>query len=182
MFPVTLTGDRVRLREFGNDDVNDALTIVGDNRVTDWLSFDAKSLDETAAMIEGIIDRTSASPRTEFYLAVTPVQDDRVVGFVRLGLAGVRAAKLGFAIAADHWGKGYATDAARTLTDFGFRELGLHRISAAVGPENLASAVIVTKLGLRPEGRIRDHVFTNGQWRDSLLFSVLEHEWNRQAT
>jgi RimJ/RimL family protein N-acetyltransferase len=27
------------------------------------------------------------------------------------------------------------------------------------------------------EGRLRDHVHTNGAWRDSLLYSVLAHEW-----
>jgi RimJ/RimL family protein N-acetyltransferase len=26
------------------------------------------------------------------------------------------------------------------------------------------------------EGRLRDHVFTNGEWRDSELFAILEHE------
>ena len=49
----------------------------------------------------------------------------------RLGLGGVKAAKLGFAIAADHWGHGYATDAARNLITFGFAKLGLHRRTAA---------------------------------------------------
>jgi hypothetical protein len=31
---------------------------------------------------------------------------------------------------------------------------------------------------MQQEGRIRDHVFTNGAWRDSLLFAVLEQEWS----
>jgi ribosomal-protein-alanine N-acetyltransferase len=35
----------------------------------------------------------------------------------------------------------------------------------------------VRKLGVQQEGRIRGHVFTNGAWRDSVLFAVLEHEW-----
>jgi hypothetical protein len=33
-----------------------------------------------------------------------------------------------------------------------------------------------------PEGRIRDHVFTNHSWRDSLLYSVLEDEWDGSAS
>lgn len=74
-------------------------------------------------------------------------------------------------------GHGYATDAARTLTDFGFRELGLHRISAAIGPDNGGSIVVAERLGMKYEGRIRDHVFTNGAWRDSLLYAVLVDEW-----
>ena len=61
--------------------------------------------------------------------------------------------------------------------EFGFRELKLHRISAAIGPDNAASIVIARRLGMTYEGRIRDHVFTNGKWRDSLLYSVLVDEW-----
>lgn len=41
--------------------------------------------------------------------------------------------------------------------------------------ERLAQTV-----GLQLQGRIRDHVYTNGQWRDSLLYSILNHEWPRE--
>jgi RimJ/RimL family protein N-acetyltransferase len=42
---------------------------------------------------------------------------------------------------------------------------------------NTASIAIVRRLGMTYEGRIRDHVYTNGRWRDSLLYSVLVNEW-----
>ncbi|OAH11313.1 GNAT family N-acetyltransferase [Streptomyces jeddahensis] len=61
---------------------------------------------------------------------------------------------------------------------FGFGELGLHRISAAIGPENHASIRVVEKLGFTREGILRDHVFTNSEWRNSVLYSLLKHEWN----
>ena len=77
-------------------------------------------------MIEGIIQRARESYRTEYYLAVTSLSCSSLLGFARLGLTGVKAAKLAFAIAADQWGRGYATDAARALITFGFAHLGLH--------------------------------------------------------
>ena len=92
-------------------------------------------------------------------------------------LTGVKAAKLGYTIRADRWGKGYATDATQRMIRFGFQELGLHRISAAIGPDNAASIAVARKLGMQYEGRIRDHVFTNGAWRDSDLYAVLEFQW-----
>jgi [ribosomal protein S5]-alanine N-acetyltransferase len=124
-------------------------------------------------MIDDIITRARDSPRLEYYLAiVAPTQEDPI-GFIRLGLGGVQAAKLGFAIHADHWGRGYATDAAQTVLDFGFERLDLHRVSAAIGPGNAPSLTVVKRLGFVCEGRLRDHVFTNGEWRDSLLYSLL---------
>jgi [ribosomal protein S5]-alanine N-acetyltransferase len=176
-YPLRLLGGKVVLREFKLDDVDDALRVVGDDRVTKWLSFDSRSRDEATSMLEGTIERAQQSPRTEFYLAVTAHRVDRVIGFVRIGLSGVQAGKLGYAIAAGEWGHGYATDAARTLVDFSFRELGLHRVSAAIGPDNAASIAVAEKLGFVREGRLRDHVFTNRSWRDSVLYSVLAHEW-----
>lgn len=153
------------------------MAVVGDDRVTRFLSFDSKTRDQQAELLGAAIDRAQHNPRTEFYLAVTTRDDDRLVGFVRLGLSGVKAAKLGYAIAADHWGNGYATDATRTMITFGFASLGLHRITAAIGPDNAASIAVVTRHGFTHEGRLRDHVYTNGAWRDSELFSILDHEW-----
>jgi [ribosomal protein S5]-alanine N-acetyltransferase len=177
MYPIHLTSKKVVLREFRQDDEDATFGIVGDPRVTDWLSFDTRSHEQAAQMVTGIVMRAQDEPRTEYYLAITGHASDRLIGFARLGLSGIQAAKLGFAVAADEWGHGYATDAARTLTAFAFRELGLHRVSAAIGPTNTTSMLLVTKLGFIPEGRIRDHVFTNGAWRDSVLYSVLKQEW-----
>ncbi|MDQ4020242.1 MAG: GNAT family N-acetyltransferase [Actinomycetota bacterium] len=176
-YGVTLTGDRVRLREFRLDDLDDTDAILGDDRMTRWLSFDSRTRKQQAEVLTGAIERAKHIPRTEYYLAVTTHTDDRLIGFVRLGFSGVHAAKLGFAVAAAHWGHGYALDAARTLIGYGFTTLGLHRISAAIGPDNAASIAIVTRLGFTEEGRLRDHVYTNGAWRDSILYSLLVHEW-----
>lgn len=178
MYPVTLTGRAVTLREFRNDDAAAAYLIVGDDTVTRSLSIDSRDEQTTAAMIDATVTRAQDEPRTEYFLAVT-LPSDELIGFVRLALTGVKAAKLGYVIRADQWGHGYATDAARTIVDFGFTELGLHRITAAIGPDNRASSTVAKRLGMRYEGRLRDHVHTNGAWRDSVLYSVLTHEWQR---
>jgi ribosomal-protein-alanine N-acetyltransferase len=177
MYPVELHGQQVMLREFTSGDLAGSLPIVGDDEVTNWLSFDSRDEGQARVMLDGIVTRARQQPRTEYYLAVALPADRAVIGFARLDLAGVRAAKLGFAIRRSAWGRGYATDAARTLITFGFGELGLHRISAAAGPDNAGSLAVINRLGMTCEGRIRDHVFTNGAWRDSLLYSLLASEW-----
>ncbi|MCZ7424852.1 GNAT family N-acetyltransferase [Micromonospora sp. WMMA1949] len=176
MYPVTLKGRAVILREFRSDDAAPSLALVGDERVTQWLSFDNRDLEAATVMIEGAVARAKTEPRNEYYLAVT-LPGDELIGFARLGLDGVKAAKLGYAIRADQWGHGYATDAAQVMLQFGFRELGLHRISAAIGPDNAASVAVAERLGMQYEGRLRHHVFTNGAWRDSLLFSIIADEY-----
>jgi [ribosomal protein S5]-alanine N-acetyltransferase len=174
---LTLTGERTRLREFRAEDLEDSLAVVADDEVTRWLSFDSLTRKQQADRLTGAIERAAQQPRNEYYLALTTLDSDRLIGFARLGLSGVRAAKLGYAVAAPRWGKGYATDAARALVSFGFAGLGLHRVTAAVGPDNAASIRVLKRLGFSYEGRLRGHVHTNGAWRDSELYSVLAHEW-----
>jgi RimJ/RimL family protein N-acetyltransferase len=172
-----LTGDLTTLREFRASDLDDYLAIVGDDRVTSWLSFDTRDRDQAEKTLTEIVERSARDDRPDYLLAVTRLHDDRMVGFARIGPTGVKAAHLGYAIHTDHWGRGYATDASRTLLRFAFTTLGRHRVSAAIGPDNEASIAVVKRLGFAYEGRIRHHVFTNGDWRDSLLYSLLEHEY-----
>lgn len=182
MYPVKLSGQQVTLREFDAYDEDAVLAIVGDDRVTAWLSYNSRTRDETRAMLAGAIERAQSDPRPDYYLAIVLPDAETLIGFARIGLDGVKAGKLGYALRPDHWGKGYATDAARTLLDFGFRDLGLHRMSVAIGPENTSSIAVAQRLGFQYEGRIRHHVHTNDEWRDSLLYSLLEPEWDGVAT
>lgn len=62
----------------------------------------------------------------------------------------------------------------RTLLDFGFGELGAHRIYARVAPENEASSRVLLKHGFGLEGHLRKECFVRGEWQDSLLYAILE--------
>jgi ribosomal-protein-alanine N-acetyltransferase len=172
-----LLGSKTSLREFSSSDGEASFAIVGDDRVTKFMSFDSRDRATAQRMIDDAIERAKLTPRNEYYLAITRSDDDSLIGTCRVALSGVKAAKLGYAIAADHWGNGYATDAVATMLGFAFDQLGLHRITAAIGPENPASQAVVKRLGFSREGVLREHVFTNGAWRDSVLFSLLRHEW-----
>jgi ribosomal-protein-alanine N-acetyltransferase len=178
---LSLQGRHVILRDFRANDVDDVLSIVGDNTVTVWLSFDSRNRVDTERMLTAAIDGAKSVPRTEYHLGITLPPAGRVIGLIRLALGGVKAAKLGYAINADYWGRGHATDAIETILRFAFTNLDLHRITAAIGPDNAPSQHIVKKLGFSYEGRLRDHVFTNRAWRDSLLFSLLSHEWSESS-
>lgn len=174
---VELLGTKTRLREFQKSDGVDAFRIVGDHRVTHYLSFDSRDKAAAQAMIDGAVERARSQPRNEYYLAMTRADDDSLIGFCRLALSGVQAAKLGYAVAADHWGQGFATDAVSIMLEFAFSTLDLHRVTAAIGPDNHASQAVMKRLGFKQEGVLRDHVFTNGAWRDSILYSILKQEW-----
>jgi ribosomal-protein-alanine N-acetyltransferase len=76
-----------------------------------------------------------------------------------------------------YWGCGYATEAAGGIVAFGSREVGLHRICAWCIVENVASGRVLEKIGMQEEGRLREKEWMKGRWWDTLLYAILEHEW-----
>jgi len=181
VYPVEIDGPRIRLRDFRENDLDGCMTVVGDPKVTWFLSFDTRTREHHAQLLAADIARAQTDPRPDHYLAVIEKATDEMIGFARLGNDRPRTAELGYAIRHDRWGHGYATEAATVMLDFGFNTLGLHRIQAAAGPDNTASHRVLEKLGFTYEGRMREHVFTNGAWRDSLLYSTLEQEWAQRT-
>ena len=95
-----------------------------------------------------------------------------------------RQAMLGYCFARPAWGRGLATEAATALVAWGFAEMGLHRIWARCDTENTASLGVLSKLGLRSEGTLRQDCRIRGQWRDTHVLALLREEWteNRPAT
>jgi RimJ/RimL family protein N-acetyltransferase len=75
------------------------------------------------------------------------------------------------------WHAGFGTEAAESLVLYGFEHVGLHRICATCDPENLASARVMEKIGMKREACLHENVWTKGKWRDSLVYAVLDREW-----
>ncbi|HZT53335.1 MAG TPA: GNAT family N-acetyltransferase [Gaiellaceae bacterium] len=58
--------------------------------------------------------------------------------------------ELGWAFAREHWGHGYATEAARAARAWAHQELGLRRLVSVIAPANARSAAVAARLGARP--------------------------------
>ena len=90
-----------------------------------------------------------------------------------------RRAELGYWIGVPHWGKGYATEAARALVKYGFETLQLHRIFASHFVDNLASARVLIKIGMRHEGRQRGHILKWGEFLDIEMYGTVASDVER---
>ena len=86
--------------------------------------------------------------------------------------------EIGWVIAPHAQGRGYATEAAEALFDYGFRTLGIHRIIATCQPQNPASWRVMEKLGMRREAHfVQASPRPDGTWWDEYFYAVLEGEW-----
>ena len=72
----------------------------------------------------------------------------------------------------------YAPDAARTTLEYGFGELGMHRIWVEIYEFDTAKRRLLEELGFQLEGRHREHHFAEGGYHDSLFYGLLASEWS----
>ena len=129
------------------------------------------------------VNQQAKRPRRKFQFAITFPDGERVIGNcgIRCKPKNDWEADIGFELAADHRGRGYATEAALAIVNFGFQELALHRISSWCIADNTASARVLERVGLRLEGRLRENEYFKGRWWDTLLYGLLESEWRTSA-
>ncbi len=93
---------------------------------------------------------------------------------VRRGVA--QTCSLGYWAGERFAGRGLIADAVRAVLPFCFGTLGLHRVEAACLESNLPSRRVLTAAGFLHEGIARRYLRIDGQWRDHMLFAVLDED------
>jgi RimJ/RimL family protein N-acetyltransferase len=127
------------------------------------------------------VDHQAAQPRTKYQFAVVLQDSGRLIGNcgVRRETADSRVADMGYEIDPLYWGKGYATEAATAVLHFGFTHLKVHRIWANAIAENRASQRVLAKIGMQPEGTLRENEWMKDRWWNTVLYGILEQEWGQ---
>lgn len=116
----------------------------------------------------------------EFPFAITLAANGALVGAIGL-VPNVEHSRgeLGYWIGRPFWGKGYATEAVRAVTDWAFDTLDCERVHAHHDVANAASGRVLEKAGLTREGTLRGHFERDGVRVDAHVWGVLRSEWPR---
>ncbi len=174
-----ITTERLLLREFVPDDWRALSAYQNDPRYLQVVDRNPNTEDQSRGWVQMFMANLDQSPRRKFQLAVILCTTGELIGNcgIRRNDGNDWDAEIGYEFSADHWGKGYAIEAASAMLAFGFSELGIHRASANCNAANHGSIHVLEKLGMRQEGTIREGDFQKGRWWDKLLWGILESEW-----
>jgi ribosomal-protein-alanine N-acetyltransferase len=82
--------------------------------------------------------------------------------------------EIGYWLGQKYWGKGYATEAVKLITDYAFEKLKLHRVYAGIFETNKASMKVLEKAGYKLEAVIKSSVVKNNVIMDEYLWSKLK--------
>jgi ribosomal-protein-alanine N-acetyltransferase len=169
-----ITTERLLLREFTEDDATAFVAYQIDPRHAEFYAPEETGPDHARELLRLFSRWASERPRRNYQLAVVELRHPRELlgccGLRREGLGAGRA-EFGIELAARCWGRGYATEAARALLGFGFRELRLDEVrgvsvSANVRVVALAHRIGLVEIGTRPgPAWMRARGWNQTQWQ-----------------
>lgn len=88
-----------------------------------------------------------------------------------------KSIEIGYVLSPSFWGKGYATEAARTVMKFCFDTFGADKICAKFMEGNNASMRVMTKLGMKLEGIYKNSMFVKGEYKTIYVYEVTKEDF-----
>lgn len=130
------------------------------NRQQGWDKTDPESV---RAEIEEMSARSPGEPGGWVQFSVEEADTGRLVGDIGLSPAEPGVIKIGYTIAPDVQGRGYATEAVQALVDYAFQTLGADVVRAYASADNTPSIRVVEKVGMRLIEQL-EHRSRDGSW------------------
>jgi RimJ/RimL family protein N-acetyltransferase len=170
---------RLMLRDFEKEDWRAVQDYASDPEVVRYMDFGPNTEQESKDFVQRHLAQQKEQPRNNFTLAIVLKAKNVLIGGCGIYVSNPnnREGYIGYVLNRNFWRRGYATETAQGLTEFGFNQLKLHRIFATCDAENLASAHVLKKIGMQQEAHFRENGWVKGKWRDSLLYAILDHDW-----
>ena len=176
-FP-TLETERLVLRRILSEDAKELFSLYSSPEVVKFIDQDAMTDLDQADELIAKFDELYASG-TGLRWGVFLLEDNRLIG-----TCGYKEwdpdrfhAEISYDLAPGSWGSGYMREALVAVLDYGFHQMNLRRVEGLVDPADARSHNLLTGLGFRMEGVLREHDFIKGQFQDDMVFALLHHDW-----
>lgn len=182
---ILLETERLILRRFAADDVENLVELDGDPEVMRFINGGRPTpRDEVESeILPAFLGHYRRFGGFGFWAAVEKATG-RFVGWFHLRPgdgAPPGEVELGYRLRRSAWGKGYATEGSRALVDKGFADLGARRVVASTMVVNAASRRVLEKAGLRYVRSFHqpwpDHI--EGEELGDVEYALLRSEWER---
>ncbi|MGH3077464.1 MAG: GNAT family N-acetyltransferase [Gaiellaceae bacterium] len=184
---IFLETDRLRLRPFTEDDVDDLVELDADPDVMHFVTGGRPTPREEieSEVLPAFLDHYARFAGYGFWAAIEKTSGEFLGWFHFRPAKGAPPgeAELGYRLRKSAWGKGYATEGSRALIDKGFAELGVGRVVAFTLAVHIASRRVMEKAGLRYVRTFHqpwpDRI--EGDEKGDVEYALLRSEWEAQA-
>jgi ribosomal-protein-alanine N-acetyltransferase len=171
-FP-TMRTDKLLFRQITDDDIQNIFRGLSHPDVIKYYGVNFKTLEETTEQMKFFADLEKNG--TGIWWAVCSVADGTFFGAGGLNNVSQQHKKgeIGFWLLPDFWGHGIMTEAIPLICNYGFNELGLHRIEGFVETENANCKRAMDKCGFTHEGTMGDCEIKDGRYISLDIYAML---------
>ncbi|MBM7713249.1 RimJ/RimL family protein N-acetyltransferase [Bacillus thermophilus] len=163
---------RLLIREFESKDWQAVYAYTSDSNVMKYIPegvFTEKDAKE-------FVSKNTGDDAEKF--PVVLIAEDIVIGHIVFHkYFGEHTYEIGWVFNPKYQNRGYASEAAKAILEYGFKEMNLHRIIATCQPENIPSYRVMEKIGMRREGFFKKCIPNGNEWWDEYYYAILEEEF-----
>lgn len=135
----------------------------------------------TKEEVKELLDKYKSSYEKEDYYrwAIISKNSNECIGQIAYFLVDNKNhfAEIEYCIGSNFQKRGFATEAARAVIEFGFNKINLHKVQICHKSINIPSKKVIEKCGLTFEGALRDYFYFEGRYVDRLYYSILRSEF-----
>lgn len=165
----TIKTDRIVLREIVNSDKESILHGLSDPHVTKHYGIRFDSLEAVEEQMKWL-----AEP-SQYWWAICSTDNSKFYGAGGLNNLSHehKKAEIGLWLLPSYWGKGILKEAIPIICEYGFKQLGLHRIEGLVETKNINCKKAMSKLNFTHEGTMEDCEVKNGKFISLDIYAKL---------
>jgi len=143
-----------------------------------------ESVEETQSILHEWIVANNQIDVRQYTFAIEHINSSQFIGIFGFKLWPKKhlRGEVWYKIHPNQWCNGYATESLRLMINFGFKNLGLHRIQAGCAVENIASIKVLEKAGMLREGRGRQVLPLSTGWSDNFEYAILDTDGSYMNT
>jgi RimJ/RimL family protein N-acetyltransferase len=176
-----LETERLIVRRFTDADLPILIAYRNDPEIARFQSWESFSQHEAQAFLQEQLTLEPGRPGKWFQFAIELKSSGLIVGDCALHVDEEgRQGEIGFTLAGQYQGKGFAREAVAQVLDYSFTHLNLHRIVAITDCRNHSSVALLEQLGMRREGHFIQNIFFKGEWGDEYSYAILKEEWGNR--
>lgn len=151
--------ERLIFRDLELEDAEDLFRIYSNPETMRFMGKGSASLEEMRGNIQKHIENYYENYGFGLWATILKENNHFIgrCGLLFQEIEGVKDLELAYLLDSEYWGRGLATEAARTIINLGFEKFGFSRIIAIIIPQNVASIRVAEKVGMNYQKEISDY-------------------------
>lgn len=174
-FPIIKT-ERLLLRQFEENDLQNVFKGLSNPDIIKYYGISFDSLEETKKQMDWFAQLEKSE--TGIWWAVCSLDNKTFYGAGGLNSLNKehKKAEIGFWLLTDFWGQGIMMEAIPIICNYGFNNLGLHRIEGFVDSDNINCKKAMAKLNFQYEGTMRDSEMKDDKFINLDIYAIIRIE------